>query len=348
MPVHVVHVSQPLQFPSPRPRPLLTRGGDEETFPGLAPIGPVPGERQIRDHALVLQSMGIWHVIRRSYTGWVLLVRDHDYARAAQSIARYEAENRNWPPRPPRERARHAVTPAIPVVFALLCAFFVVTGPASMGSVWFERGVAVSERVLGSEPWRAVTALTLHADAMHVLGNAISGTVFVSALQRRLGAGGAALGVLAGGTLGNVANALYHQMRGEEHASLGASTAVFAAIGLLAGTELVLHRADPSRRRSWMDLAGPIVGGFALLGALGAGGERTDLGAHFFGLLCGMVIGVVVALPLRRATFAVDMATGRHGHEVALGKGAPRWWVQTSLGAVAAAIVVGSWQLALR
>jgi membrane associated rhomboid family serine protease len=348
-----------IQFPAPQPRPLfgpsVSMGphaapypGVEETFPGLAPLGPVPSERQIRDHALVLQSMGLWHVIRRFATGWVLLVRDEDYARAAQSIARYEAENRDWPPRPPRERARHASTPTIPAVFAVLCAFFLVTGPSALDSVWFQRGVAVSDQVLAGQPWRAVTALTLHADALHVLGNAISGTVFVSALQRRLGAGGAALSVLASGIAGNVANALYHRMRGLEHASLGASTAVFGAIGLLAATELVLHRPDPVRRRSWTDLAAPIVGGFALLGALGAGGENTDLWAHFFGLAAGMVIGLVVALPLRRATFAVDVATGRHGHEVALGKGAPRWWVQTTLGAVAGAIVVVSWQLALR
>ena len=34
------------------------------------------------------------------------------------------------------------------------------------------------------------TALTLHADAVHVLGNAISGAVFGSAVNRRLGPGG--------------------------------------------------------------------------------------------------------------------------------------------------------------
>jgi membrane associated rhomboid family serine protease len=217
----------------------------------------------------------------------------------------------------------------------------------------------VSSQVLSRAPWRAVTALTLHADATHVLGNAISGTIFASAVQRRLGSGGAALAVLASGALGNLANAAYHRALGVDHGSLGASTAVFGAIGLLAATELVLHKTQPqalrgaalaSQRRGWVDVVAPIVGGFALLGALGSGDGSggTDLGAHLFGFLAGVILGLAAAFPLRRATVAVDVASGQHGHEVSLGAGAPRWWIQATLGGVAAAIVIGSWEMALR
>jgi rhomboid protease GluP len=322
----------------------------DEAFPGLTAIGPVASERKTRDWALVLQSASIWHVIRRSPAGWVLLVHDADYPSASTSIDRYEAENRDWPPPPTRERPRHGASPAIPLVFAALVAFFLVTGPEQRGSIWFARGVAMSSQVLSTEPWRAVTALTLHADATHVLGNAISGTIFASAVQRRLGSGGAALAVLASGILGNVANAFYHRVSGVEHGSLGASTAVFGAIGLLAATQLVLHRGDSRRARTWLEIAAPIVGGFALLGTLGSGSGdgRTDLGAHLFGFLSGVLLGLGAALPLRRTTIAFDVGSGRQGHDVALGAGAPRWWVQTMLGAVAAAIVVVSWELALR
>jgi hypothetical protein len=104
----------------------------------------------------------------------------------------------------------------------------------------------------------------------------------------------------------------------------------------------------------------PIVGGFALLGALGSGDGSggTDLGAHLFGFLAGVILGLAAAFPLRRATVAVDVASGKHGDpgaprsfaglEVSLGAGAPRWWIQATLGGVAAAIVIGSWELALR
>jgi membrane associated rhomboid family serine protease len=229
-------------------------------------------------------------------------------------------------------------------------AFFMVTGPEQRGSFWFAHGVAISSEVLSSAPWRAVTALTLHADATHVLGNAISGTIFASAVQRRLGSGGAALAVVASGALGNLANAVYHRALGVDHGSLGASTAVFGAIGLLSATELVLHKTHPSQRRGWVDVVAPIIGGFALLGALGSGDGygRTDLGAHLFGFLVGVILGLAAALPLRRATVAVDLASGRQGHEVSLGAGTPRWWLQATLGALAAAIVIGSWEMALR
>jgi membrane associated rhomboid family serine protease len=341
-------------FPAPQLVPLRPLGAaEDDVLPGLVALGPVATERKARDHALVLQSMSIWHAIRRSYAGWVLLVRDEDYARAARSIDSYEAENRDWPPRPTRERARHASSITIPILFAVMVAFFLVTGPSEANSFWFRRGAAVPVLVLSSAPWRAVTALTLHADIVHVLGNAISGTVFVSAVQRRLGAGGAALAVLATGIAGNVANAVYHRHT-DGFSSIGASTAIFGAIGLLAATQLVLARpargakTAEERQRTWLEAIGAIIGGFALLGALGAGGERTDVGAHLFGFLAGVGIGLAVAFPLRRATLAVDVASGRHGHEVTLGAGAPRWWVQTTLGALAAGIVVVSWQLALR
>lgn len=346
--------AQPASFPRPPVVPVVLADPDPDILPGLSPIGPIASERKVRDWALVLQSMSVWHVTRRSFGGWVLLVRDEDHAAALRSIESYEAENRDWPPRPARERMRHAASTAIPVMFALLTAFFLITGPESSGSFWFARGASISDRVLSTQPWRAVTALTLHADAVHVLGNAVSGTVFVSAVQRRIGAGAAALTVLAAGAAGNLANALYHTFRGHAHASIGASTAVFGAIGLLAATQLVVGSRS-HRPRTWLDIASPIVGGFALLGALGSGGQAydgfgsdmpvrntTDLGAHLFGLLAGLLIGLVVAIPLRRSS------AGAHGHDVSLGEGAPRWWVQTTLGALAAAIIVVSWQMALR
>ena len=44
----------------------------------------------------------------------------------------------------------------------------------------------------------------------------------------------------------------------------------------------------------------PLVGGALLLGFLGTGGERTDVGAHVLGFLCGGIIGVLTQdLPRR-------------------------------------------------
>ncbi|WP_437283272.1 rhomboid family intramembrane serine protease [Sorangium sp. So ce375] len=307
-------------------------GEAENHGPGLTAIGPVMPERKVREWALVLQSSELWHAVRYTTAGWVILVRDEDYALAASSIDRYEAENRNWPPVRPRERLRHPPSAIAGAAFAALALFFfLVTGPASGGGRWFQRGASVANLVVGPEPWRAITALTLHADSAHVIGNVISGTVFASAVQRRLGPGGAALAVVASGAIGNFANALWHHSMGQQHASIGASTAVFGAIGLLAATQLVLDRAhdkDSGAKRPLLHLVAPLVGGLALLGALGAS-PRSDLGAHAFGLLSGAAIGLVAGLPLRN-------------------RPAPRRpVVQVALGAIAAALVVGAWQLAL-
>jgi membrane associated rhomboid family serine protease len=189
----------------------------------------------------------------------------------------------------------------------------------------------VSDLVLTHEPWRAVTALTLHADSAHAIGNMISGTIFASAVCSRLGPGGGALAVLASGILGNVANAVYHHSIGNGmHGSIGASTAVFGAVGLLAATQIAVdYSSEHGSTRSLVERVAPFVGGLALLGALGAS-PNSDLGAHLFGFLAGGLIGLVVAWPLRKKT-----------------KAGP-WWSQVALGAVAVGVVLGSWQLALR
>jgi membrane associated rhomboid family serine protease len=292
--------------------------------------------------------MSIDHSIHRGLGGWLVLVRDDAYVAASAAIDRYEAENRDWPPPRTRERARHAPTPFVPLVFMALVAFFLVTGPVRNGSPWFDRGMAVADQVLTSQPFRAVTALTLHADALHVMGNAIAGTVFVSSLERRLGTGGALLSVLAAGALGNFASSAYYRFAGEPHVSLGASTAVFGSIGLLAATQLVLDHPANRRPRSLVERIAPILGGFALLGALGSGGERTDLGAHLCGFLAGLVLGLLIALPLRRATVVIARGASEEAHEVSLDTGVRRWWLQTMLAAAAAAWVVVSWQMAFR
>ncbi|HVY49440.1 MAG TPA: hypothetical protein VHB21_26290, partial [Minicystis sp.] len=154
---------------------------------------------------------------------------------------------------------------------------------------------------------------------------------------------------------GNVGNAVWHVATGDAgHQSIGASTAVFGAIGILAVTQVAVERKAYVRASSpsWLDIAGPIVGGFALLGALGAGGGNTDLGAHFFGLVAGGLVGGVAALALRRsgavARYALDARSRMATEHVALGDGGPNLVAQAALGALAAVVVGLSWALAMR
>jgi membrane associated rhomboid family serine protease len=239
--------------------------------------------------------MGIAHAVRDvpdEGGGWVILVAGSDLARAMQAIRLYQAENRNWPPREKRELLPYARSLVAPLLMLTLVLFHAVTGPSGLSSVWFSRGTASSERILHGEIWRAVTALTLHADTLHVLGNALTGSIFLSAVNRRLGDGRGPLLVLLAGALGNGMNAIWYH-RG--HLSIGASTAVFAAVGILAATQLSLDRSEG--RRSWLERVAPIVGGLALLGMLGAS-PHSDLLAHLFGFLAGVAVGLVASIAL--------------------------------------------------
>lgn len=162
------------------------------------------------------------------------------------------------------------------------------------------------------EWWRAVTALTLHADDAHLFSNLGFGLVFFIPLCRRAGLGlGIALAVL-GGIGGNVVNALFK----EAHVvSIGFSTAVFAGVGALCAlnaSDIFRHHMRHAGHAGAEFLASlgrkvllPLAAGLALLGLLGGGGEAgTDYAAH----ICGFGMGVVVAFaagPLERRLFAL-------------------------------------------
>ncbi|MDH3626729.1 MAG: rhomboid family intramembrane serine protease [Acidobacteriota bacterium] len=155
----------------------------------------------------------------------------------------------------------------------------------ALGADWFDRGRTQAGSMLSGEGWRAVTALTLHIDARHLLGNVLFGSILGLLATQALGVGVTWLAILVGGILGNIANAL---LQPATHSSVGASTAVFAALGLLV--TLALLHARHRRIGAWK--LGPLVAGALLLAWTGMGGERTDVLAHVMGLVSGLVVGV--------------------------------------------------------
>lgn len=261
---------------------------------------------QIDEWALVLSAESLHTQVRDSAAGFAIEVPASDAPRAEHTLAVWERENeRVAPPAEPAPLDAHAGGHAI-VVAGFLLALFAATGPAGRSrSAFGAIGSAEAAQILTGESWRAVTALTLHADFAHALGNALAGALFLSAVFRSFGFGlGGAL-VLAAGALGNVANAL---MQGPPHSTIGASTAVFGALGLLVGHALVSRRAARRGRPAWL----PIGAALALLAMLGTEGERVDLWAHGFGLATGVALGAIVsALPAGwRASRAVQAISG--------------------------------------
>lgn len=320
---------------SPRPsRPSLGSareptspiGAERMDHTAIHLIGPIPNAAKLGEYSLVLRSQSIAHGISSRPEGFFVTVQERDVARSVDALRSYEKENEDFRPKArAKERLPFGKSLVAPTLMMALALFFAVTGPVAARSGWFSLGTADARLILHGEPWRVITALTLHADAAHVLGNVVAGTVFLGFLFRRLGAGrGTFLTVLAG-ALANLANAGLHAAMGTPHRSIGASTAVFAAVGLLAASQIAVDREVGARR--WTERAAPVVGGLALLGLLGSS-AHSDLWAHLLGLVVGALLGLVVLLPRR----------GR----APLG---PR--AQVALGLLAAAIIGVAWGVAI-
>jgi len=241
---------------------------------------------------LVLTSQGI--ATRTSHTdlGYSVHVAPENVVRANEIIRMWIRENQ--PPEIPRDarlpETRRPVDFAVAYSLVLCLLYFHFVMEQSDGAERAYRiGSANAYEILAGEVWRVFTALTLHKNHVHVLGNTLIGGLFLASLSGRVGAGVAVALTLVSGALGNFADAIYYQTG---HNSIGASTAVFGVVGLLCGLEAWRRqRLALPWRGAWV----PLGAGGGLLAMLGSGGGDVDYGAHIFGMLAGMTLGYVVA-----------------------------------------------------
>lgn len=271
------------------------------------------------DWALVLHAMDIDHRVDERDDALVLLVSPRARAEALASLDAFDLENL-----PVVDLPAPDLGPSwLGVVFAWFITWmFVVAGPRDVAapSRWFEVGSASASHIVTGEWWRTVTAVTLHGDWLHLLGNVLAALLFVSAVGRWLGAGlGGAL-ILVAAAAGNAVTAWSY---GARHDSVGASTATFGALGVLAGLQMVRRWRDVARRRrhAWV----PLGAGLGLVVLIGMS-ERADVVAHLASLLAGVVAGVSVGVS---------------------GVRAPRPLAQAAWSAVTVAVLVVAWVTAL-
>lgn len=290
----------PLVLPPPPPDPRLR-------------LTPASAQRA-KEWLAVLNAADIRPELQRDGLQWVMLVDPTLGHRAQLEVDAYEEEQQQ------RERDTPVVVHAPEQLnlggFAIglaLVALWFITDTSS--AAWCRVGEAQGPAILAGQWWRAVTALTLHADVPHLLGNALALWLVGGMLCQRIGAGGGALTIVVAGALGN---ALTAWIRHDATATIGASTALFAGVGLLGMTQF-LHRLAARHQSSWRELGLPLLAVAAFVAFLGTGGNirdpafppdlngppvtgLVDVLAHGSGAVCGLLLGLLAPWLARHHT----------------------------------------------
>lgn len=272
------------------------------------------------DRALVLAAVQIPFQVVDDIGSCALVVPAEFSAQAMQQLIQYDDEN---PPQflpvtqPP---VYHNAVPGLIAYVVIICAVAAIADFAPWAKDWYVSGRVDGALIRAGEWWRTITALTLHSGLKHLTGNLVFGIMFGLFAGRLLGSGVAWLAVVLAAATGNAVNTLLLE---STHRAVGASTAVFAALGLVAG---FVWRGKLMAQDRWPYRVGPIVGGFALLMYTGTGGERTDIGAHLMGFLCGLFAGMLL-------TVAREHLSDRR--------------LQLTCGFTAIAIIIGCWIIAI-
>lgn len=245
-------------------------------------------EARINELALVLTARGVPFQRQLTLGGWELWVPLAMVPAAATELTLYRHENARQSGAQPLVEIG-AGRPGVLWYAAVLLTVFFALHTDLLGLDWLRAGRVDAGALLGGEWWRAITALTLHIELAHLGGNLAFGAFFGYFIGRYFGTGVGWLAVLLAASLGNVVNSW---LQSPAHRSIGASTAVFAALGLLVA---YTWRRGFLRDTPWRARIAPIVAGLGLLAFTGTAGENTDLGAHLFGFAAGVVFGVAVA-----------------------------------------------------
>jgi rhomboid protease GluP len=280
-----------------------------------------PRRARCAERAMVLMAMNITHRVRLDAGAWALTVPEHLAQQAASELDAYARENRDWPRRRKAMFLHPAGFDGVAGYVMILVLVAVLKKNMFLDVDWLAAGRMQTGLVRDGQWWRTVTALTLHLDSVHLIGNLLLGSVFGYLAGRLLGNGLAWFSILVAGAAGNALNAM---VQPATHSAVGASTAVFAALGLLAA--YVWRRRHDLKDR-WAIRWAPIVGAVVLLAFTGSGGERTDIVAHLTGFLAGIALGAWY---------------GGYGLRVILGARSQRL-----LGAAAVVLLVLAWTIAV-
>jgi len=263
-------------------------------------------KRACNERALVLHSLSIPYQMVSDESRAMLLVPAALLEKAKYELWQYQQENNasTQPQRSPLPVAQNGV-PGVIIYVLVVCLVAWLAGMSAFSSDWLAAGRVDGVLIRDGQWWRAITALTLHSGLRHLLGNLAFGVFFGLLAGRLLGSGVTWLAVVLCGGAANILNTLLLE---STHRSVGASTAVFATLGLIAG---FVWRSKLMAQDRWAYRLGPVIGGMALLAYSGTGDANTDIGAHLTGFVCGFGGGMLLSRVSHRiASFRLQQATG--------------------------------------
>jgi len=281
-----------------------------------------PSWGRVQEYGLVLQAMGIANRAQRDSPESSLLVEPHQAERALEQISLYQRENRGWPTAGELPEVLGESLGGVAAWCGVLLAFYALERNRAFGLDWWDGGKSVALLIREGELWRTLTALTLHDDVVHLSGNLVFGALFVGIVCQVFGTGLGLFAVLLSGALGNLSNAW---IQSPDFSAIGASTAVFGALGILGGQRW----QSKTRLKKGRNLI-PLLACVFLFGYHGLGGENPER-VDVLGHACGFVAGL-----------ALGFAHGRWGAGWSPAARTQGWWVAGSVAALSAA-----WWLAL-
>ncbi|MCP4748846.1 MAG: rhomboid family intramembrane serine protease [Desulfobacteraceae bacterium] len=246
-------------------------------------------ETQARTYELVLKAMAIPHHVYRKRSGRVIEVSSGQRRAAVKAIRLYRIENPESITAQPENRLSIAKTYSAIYFVAALVTIHAAVYDGYERKVFFDTYSADAASILKGQVYRCVSALLFHIDWAHLLGNTAGLLIFGTAVASLCGWGIGWLMIVSAAAMANLITALWY---GSNHSAVGASTALFAAVGICSVISLSLRI---NRKEDYKRAMLPLMGGMAFLAYMGSS-PNSDLAGHLFGFISGLAAGAVYAL----------------------------------------------------
>ncbi len=263
---------------------------DEDENSALVVIRSYQYPRQAHEAGLAILASGHSYWVYSSEEGYALAVPREHAQQLRREVEIAEIKNRYWPPpSPDLPDKKISKVPTAVAVILLIATFAAQNEFPFLKELGMNSSMGVAQN---GEWWRIITAITLHSDISHLSGNLLSISVFGYLCCRYMGSGLAWLLILLAASTANFTNVLLRI--DEAFFSLGASTAAFAALGLLTGFPIgtYLRSQEPMTTRDWLI---PFFGGCVLFAWLGGGDFPTDVAGHLWSFIYGLALSIIVS-----------------------------------------------------